>query len=424
MGTVTVERPRARERTEPPSSRPRSTVLPIVAVWTIALYALIALVLRPEGSPSLGARAFAFVVVLAVAGTLDIAIRRRIATGASMTVTGFAMLAVAGGIVAPRVIAGITAREVVGIVAVVGGIVLFVRGWSVLLGRFRHRTVRLAIAAVATLLVAQLVLLPVGAALVATQRVRPTSSGTTPGELGFAFEDVRITADDGARLAAWWIPSSNGAAVILLPGAGSTRDDVLAEAELVADHGYGALLLDARGHGDSEGRSMEFGWGHEQDVSAAISWVLDRPGIERVGLYGLSMGGEVALTTAALDPRVDAVVAEGASARTWDDAAEEPDPHPVGLANAWLTFVATDLLTPASPPLPLLELVPSIDAPTLLIAGSPANERKLDALYAEAAADRITLWAIDAPHVGGLATHPDAYADRVLGHLDAALLGA
>jgi dienelactone hydrolase len=169
---------------------------------------------------------------------------------------------------------------------------------------------------------------------------------------------------------------------------------------------------------------MEFGWGHEQDVSAAVSWVLERPGIERVGLYGLSMGGEVALTTAALDPRVDAVVAEGASARTWDDAAEEPDPHPVGLANAWLTFVATDLLTPASPPLPLLELVPSIDAPTLLFAGSPANERKLDALYAEAAADRITLWAIDAPHVGGLATHPDAYADRVLGHLDAALLGA
>ncbi|HSL09829.1 MAG TPA: alpha/beta fold hydrolase, partial [Actinomycetota bacterium] len=353
-----------------------------------------------------------------------LAIRREVlGVGALMTVAGSAMLAVAGGVVAPRVLAGITAREILGIAAVVGGIVLFVRGWATVLQRFRWRTVRIAIGAIVTLVVAQFVLLPVGAALVATHRVRPTSGGATPADHGFAFEDVRIAADDGVALAAWWVPSRNGAAVIVLPGAGSTRDDVLPQASFVAGHGYGVLLLDARGHGESGGRSMEFGWGHERDVGAAISWVLGRPGVDRVGLYGMSMGGEVALTTAAADPRVDAVVAEGASGRTWDDAAHEPDPHPVGLANTWLMFHVVGLLTPVAPPDPLLDLVPAIEAPTLLIAGSPANERSLDRLYADAAPTIVTLWEIPAaPHVGGLGTEPRAYPGRVLAHLDAALL--
>ena len=168
---------------------------------------------------------------------------------------------------------------------------------------------------------------------------------------------------------------------------------------------------------------MEFGWGHEHDIHAALTWVLDRPGVERVGLYGMSMGGEEALTTAAIDPRVDAVVADGASARTWDDAAREPNPHPVGLANTWVVFRVTELLTPIDPPPPLLDLVPSIDAPALLIAGAPANERSLDRLYADAAPDTVSLWEIpSAPHIGGLAAEPEAYPERVLAHLDAALL--
>jgi hypothetical protein len=36
---------------------------------------------------------------------------------------------------------------------------------------------------------------------------------------------------------------------VLLPGAGSTRTAVLPQAAVLARHGYGALLLDTRGHG-------------------------------------------------------------------------------------------------------------------------------------------------------------------------------
>jgi dienelactone hydrolase len=425
MSTVTVERPSMPDDRTLDRRSNGSVILSAAAIWAIAAYAAIALVLVPEGSPSVVARGIASLVILAVAGTVGWVVRRGgVAAGWVMTLAALSMLAVAGGIVIPRLMAGVTVREIFGAIAVAGAAVLLVRGWTTVLRRFRRRSVRFAIAAVATLVVAQFLLLPVGAALVATHRVRPTSSGATPADHGFAFEDVRIVADDGTALAAWWIPSRNGAAVIVLPGAGSTRDDALPQAAFVADHGYGALVLDARGHGDSGGRSMEFGWGGERDVRAAVSWVLDRD-IDRVGLYGLSMGGEVALTTAAIDPRIDAVVAEGASARTWSDAANEPDPHPVGLANTWVMFAVADVLTPEEPPPALLDLAPAIQAPTLLIAGSPANERSLGALYADAGQGTITLWTIpDAPHVGGLSTEPSRYPARVLAHLDAALLPA
>lgn len=201
---------------------------------------------------------------------------------------------------------------------------------------------------------------------------------------------------------------------------------MIGHAALLARHGYGALLLDWRGHGRSAGRSMEFGWGAEADVTAAVSFVLGRPDVTRgVGILGLSMGGEVGLTATALDRRIGAAVVEGVSARAWADARLEPDPHPVGYVNSWLTFALVRILAPESSPTPLLDLVRRIDAPVLMIAGAPSNEQKLDPIYAGAAPERITLWSVpDAPHTGALRTHPIAYEERVIALFDRELLAA
>jgi len=170
---------------------------------------------------------------------------------------------------------------------------------------------------------------------------------------------------------------------------------------------------------------MEFGWGAEADVRAAVSFVLRQPGVARgVGVLGLSLGGEVGLEATALDPRIDAAVVEGVSARSWTDARSEPDPHPVGYVNQWLTFVLVDVLAPEPRPLPLIDLVARIDAPVLMISGAPSNERKLDPIYARAAPDAITLWSLpDTPHTQGLRTDPVEYERRVIAVFDGALLG-
>jgi dipeptidyl aminopeptidase/acylaminoacyl peptidase len=71
------------------------------------------------------------------------------------------------------------------------------------------------------------VLLPLTLAVNATSR--------PPGPLGppapVSYQDVAFRTADGVRLSAWYIPPRNGAAVVLLPGAGSTCGTVLGRAE-------------------------------------------------------------------------------------------------------------------------------------------------------------------------------------------------
>jgi hypothetical protein len=412
-----------------PARSARTRRLPLLhslALGAIALYALAALVVLPEGDPSVLARTVAGLLSIAAVALAIVVIRWAPAWGRGtlLLVVGFAMMAVTGGVVAKRLADGVSVVDVLGVLAGVAGIGLVVGGWRDALRGIGRRWIRVATAIVSTVLVAQFLLLPAGVALDVTNRPRPTGSESTPADLGLRFEDVRISSADGTVLAAWWVPSDNGAAIVLLPGSGSTRHAVLDHAALVARHGYGALLLDWRGHGESGGRSMEFGWGAEADVSAAVSFVLDRPGVTRgVGVLGLSMGGEVGLTATALDHRIEAAIVEGASARTWADARLEPDPHPVGYANSWLTFVLVGILAPEERPLPLVDLVTRIDAPVLMIAGAPSNEQKLDPVYGDAAPRALNLWSLpDTPHTQGLRTHPVEYERRVISLFDQALL--
>jgi pimeloyl-ACP methyl ester carboxylesterase len=342
-----------------------------------------------------------------------------------MLLVGFTMIAVAGGVVAKRLVDDLSLVTLLGAVASTAGVILVVVGWKLSLSGIARRWARITIAILSTILVAQFLVLPAGVALDVTNRPRPTGSSRTPADVGLRFEDVRIRSADGTLLSAWWIAPENGAAIVLLPGSGSTRHAVLDHAALVARHGYGALLLDWRGHGKSEGRSMEFGWGAEADVSAAVSFALSRPAVTRgVGVLGLSLGGEVGLAATALDPRIGAAVVEGVSARSWADARLEPDPHPVGYLNQWLTFVLVGVLAPEARPLPLIDLVTQIDVPVLMISGAPSNERKLDPVYADAAPDVITLWPLpDSPHTQALRTHPTEYERRVISVFDGALQG-
>ena len=157
-------------------------------------------------------------------------------------------------------------------------------------------------------------------------------------------------------LSGWYVPSRNGAAVVLLHGAGSTRSAVLAHAVVLADHGFGVLLYDARGHGRSQGRAMDFGWYGDLDVAAAVDFVAGRSGVQpgKIAAVGLSMGGEEALGAAACDPRIRAVVAEGATTRVAGDKAWLSDVHGV---RGWVQeqldramYATADVLTAASPP--------------------------------------------------------------------------
>jgi dienelactone hydrolase len=259
----------------------------------------------------------------------------------------------------------------------------------------------------------------------------PISVGdTTPADVGFSFRDVEFETADGITLSGWYMPSSNGAAVVLLHGAGSTRSSVLDHAVVLARHGYGVMLFDARGHGRSGGRAMDLGWYGDRDTSAAVTFLRSQPDVDdgRIAAVGMSMGGEQAIGAAAADTRIQAVVAEGATNRVAGDKAWLPDEY--GWRGAiqegieWLTYSTVDLLTDAEPPMALhASAAAAAPRPMLLIAaGNVATEGHASRYIAGASPETVEVWVVpDTGHTGALDTHPDEWAERVTTFLDDSL---
>jgi uncharacterized protein len=97
-------------------------------------------------------------------------------------------------------------------------------------------------------------------------------------------------------------PATTG--VLILHGAGSSKESHFDFGRLAVAHGMAALAYDARGHGRSDG---EFAPGAIDD--AVVMLALLRQHARRVALRGSSMGGFQAILAASADGDVDAVVA-------------------------------------------------------------------------------------------------------------------
>ncbi len=98
-------------------------------------------------------------------------------------------------------------------------------------------------------------------------------------------------------------------AAITCHGMLSTKDGTkhrLLARELEA-RGVPLLRFDFAGRGESEGSLLELSYSHQvEDLEAALDYLV-ASGVERVGLFGSSMGGTVALLTAARSERVVAI---------------------------------------------------------------------------------------------------------------------
>src|SRR4051812_5550678 len=108
---------------------------------------------------------------------------------------------------------------------------------------------------------------------------------------------VTLTTAGGLRLHGWYVPSRNGSAVAVIHGTGGNRLGVADHARLLVRRGYGALVFDLHGHGDSEGRSTSVAARFQGDADAALAYLRRRPDVRagRIGVIGVSLGGEVAI---------------------------------------------------------------------------------------------------------------------------------
>ena len=322
--------------------------------------------------------------------------------------------------------AGLDAAAVLAAIVLVTG--LFLLGWgAVALVRAVPGWWRL-LAVPTVLVLVWFVLFPLTTAVYATNLPPGPLGAATPASYGLAYQDVAFRAADGVGLSAWYLPARNGAAVVLLPGAGSTRTAVLGQAAVLARHGYGALLVDTRGHGRSGGHAMDFGWWGGRDIAAAVSYLARQPGVRagEIAVLGESMGGEQAIAAMGSDPRIRAVVAEGVTGLQVADHGWLPHGIDGALQRGmeWVMYNTGGLLSGAPHPMPLRDAITAAaPRPVLIIAGSAKPDEPVAARWFQAASPAtVQVWVV--PHAGhtqGLATAPRAWETHVIGFLNAAL---
>jgi hypothetical protein len=424
---ATMPRP-ASPLTRRGAGRTRETLLFWIGLALIALHVLDDTVVQPQPGTSPGDHVVSTLVPLALLGLAAWAYPRLRGgrRGALALVAG--VLGIAGGIEAVHYTreVGASGDDFTGWLSLAAGVALLGLG-AVTLWRTRRtdgplwrRVARRALLGVAGYVVAMLVV-AAGLGYVTTHVARAV---VPPDHLGTDHEDVTFETADGLELHGWYIPSRNGAAVISFPG----RSGPQKPARILAKHGYGVLLFDRRGEGESEGDPNSWGWGGEADIAAAAAYLRTRPDVDpgRIGGIGLSVGGEMLIEAGAETDDLGAIVSDGAGARSVREDADQQDSaadRTLGFAMSLARTAATAVSANQAPPDNLKDLAARVDEPLLLIAApnSPNGER-LNRGYHAAAGANSTLWEIpEAGHVGGLEARPEEYERRVVGFFDEAL---
>ncbi|MGB8477041.1 MAG: alpha/beta fold hydrolase [Candidatus Acidiferrum sp.] len=222
----------------------------------------------------------------------------------------------------------------------------------------RRRLVRIAL----ILLLLPPILAGVAGWLVAPSFLHPIRRELTPdlireADASFASSgghrvDFDVRAPDGILLRGWKVRPEhpNGSWVLLFHGVADNRIGVVSQSEFLLRAGYGVVMMDARAHGASEGSIATYGWLERNDTKAIIDELIltevarytdnelksekwrvahipealwkkllptsqPRPGTPlHIFALGESMGAGIALQSAAIDPRIEGVVAEASFA--------------------------------------------------------------------------------------------------------------
>ena len=141
-----------------------------------------------------------------------------------------------------------------------------------------------------------------------------------PGTFGLDYISVRFhPRKDKLNLAGWFIPNSTAERVIVLVhGRNASKQNAISGklpklAVELHQAGFAVLMIDLRGHGESEGKRYTFGVYEKRDVLGAVDYLLEKgyaPG--KIGVLGISLGAAAAIGAAAEEPAIGALIVDSA----------------------------------------------------------------------------------------------------------------
>lgn len=257
----------------------------------------------------------------------------------------------------------------------------------------------------------------------------------TPAQVGIPdYREITFTSQEntpatpgGLRLTAWWLPSRNGAAVILIPGIGQARDGMLDQGAMLARHGYGVLLTDSRPCASPD-VVYTAGYAEVSDVASALDFVQAQPEVrpKRIGALGYSAGGATAILSAAQLEGIRAVVSEGNFYNLGNDIANaggNNSPLEGFYHQAILFFYRRQTGVDARLISPISAIGYISPRPVLLIFGEHEAVSGHAHEQFAAAGEPKSLWIVPGVgHGGYIQAWPEEYEARVVPFFDEALL--
>lgn len=145
--------------------------------------------------------------------------------------------------------------------------------------------------------------------LLTRPRVKP--SEPIPSDIRLPYEAVSFESHDGTRLAGWLVgPELAGPPVVILHGYTDNKSSFLSQARFLHEHAIPSLLLDHRGHGESDSARVSLGPLEARDVVAVLQTLRDEGKGEQFVLWGISMGAATALQAAAQSRTIGGVISE------------------------------------------------------------------------------------------------------------------
>ena len=137
----------------------------------------------------------------------------------------------------------------------------------------------------------------------------------TPKDFGFEYQTHDFESASGHKISSWHIPAKkeNLALIILFHGYCGRKEQVMKTVDLLSEFGYGFLLIDFYGSGDSSGDTSSIGWKESLDVIASVKFAKSYLESNKIILYGTSMGATAIIKAVhdTTDLGVDALILSG-----------------------------------------------------------------------------------------------------------------
>lgn len=134
----------------------------------------------------------------------------------------------------------------------------------------------------------------------------------TPEDLELDYDNLVLIGQNDLELKGYWTLTKEEpkAVVILVHGIGGNKEQMMNKADLLAQQGYDAILFDGRGHGESQGEHITYGFYEKEDIKRIVDFIKEENDSIPIGIWGNSMGGAIALQALEADERINFGIVE------------------------------------------------------------------------------------------------------------------